>query len=244
MKKIIILIILIIAIIGLVFLASPKSEEKILETENNIKSFNCGDEVTFIYRGEAVTYRTIESPNTGRCWLDRNLGADQVAISLTDSLAYGDLFQWGRLDDGHQDRDSKGIKTQAVNIIPGHNNFIFGNSDWLTQINNILWQENDFLNNPCPEGWKVPTRQEWVDEYRGRNWGDLDPAWEDLKLTLAGFRAYKADFIHGSGNYGNYWSSTIDGTFAYGFYFYRNKVDMESFNRAGGYLVRCIKIIK
>ncbi|SMN17648.1 hypothetical protein CRYPA_1272 [uncultured Candidatus Thioglobus sp.] len=28
-------------------------------------------------------------------WLDRNLGATQVAASSTDSAAYGDLYQWG-----------------------------------------------------------------------------------------------------------------------------------------------------
>jgi hypothetical protein len=35
-------------------------------------------------------------------WLDRNLGATQVATSLNDSDAYGDLYQWGRAKDGHE----------------------------------------------------------------------------------------------------------------------------------------------
>jgi hypothetical protein len=37
-------------------------------------------------------------------WLDRNLGATQVATSFDDSAAYGDLYQWGRAKDGHEDR--------------------------------------------------------------------------------------------------------------------------------------------
>jgi hypothetical protein len=41
-----------------------------------------------------------------RCWLDRNLGASRVTMSYDDKQAYGDLFQWRRLNDGHQTRTS------------------------------------------------------------------------------------------------------------------------------------------
>ena len=37
----------------------------------------------------------VENPLTGRTWIDRNLGASQVATSPTDTAAYGDLYQWG-----------------------------------------------------------------------------------------------------------------------------------------------------
>lgn len=33
---------------------------------------------------------------TGRVWLDRNLGADRVATSSADALAYGTYYQWGQ----------------------------------------------------------------------------------------------------------------------------------------------------
>jgi uncharacterized protein (TIGR02145 family) len=39
--------------------------------------------------------------STGKIWMDRNLGATQVATSSTDHLAYGSLYQWGRGNDGH-----------------------------------------------------------------------------------------------------------------------------------------------
>jgi len=45
----------------------------------------------------------VVGPETpAKIWLDRNLGATQVATSATDWLAYGSLFQWGRAADGHQ----------------------------------------------------------------------------------------------------------------------------------------------
>lgn len=40
--------------------------------------------------------------SAGQVWMDRNLGASRVAISSADSLAYGDLYQWGRGTDGHE----------------------------------------------------------------------------------------------------------------------------------------------
>jgi hypothetical protein len=40
----------------------------------------------------------ITSPKTGRVWLDRNLGATQVATSSFDSAAYGDYYEFGRDD--------------------------------------------------------------------------------------------------------------------------------------------------
>jgi hypothetical protein len=33
-----------------------------------------------------------------------SVGATQVATSFDDSAAYGDLYQWGRAKDGHEDR--------------------------------------------------------------------------------------------------------------------------------------------
>jgi hypothetical protein len=41
---------------------------------------------------------------TGRIWMDKNLGAKQVATSPDDSLAFGFYYQWGRGSDGHQER--------------------------------------------------------------------------------------------------------------------------------------------
>jgi len=56
-----------------------------------ITDWSCGDSVTFTYKGDIVTYGTVESQ--GRCWMDRNLGASRVAITYNDFEAQGDLFQ-------------------------------------------------------------------------------------------------------------------------------------------------------
>ncbi len=82
--------------------------------------FVCGEStVTFTYNGEEVTYGTVW--RNGLCWLDRNLGADPMpfvpaddATGNTDTRLYGDLFQWGRGDDGHQDRDSDNYERNQI----------------------------------------------------------------------------------------------------------------------------------
>ncbi|MCX8486231.1 MAG: hypothetical protein ORN53_03470, partial [Crocinitomicaceae bacterium] len=45
-------------------------------------------------------YGTVISPYTAKVWMDRNLGASQVATSSNDAASYGDLYQWGRATDG------------------------------------------------------------------------------------------------------------------------------------------------
>jgi len=80
---------------------------------------------------------------TGRVWLDRNLGATQVATSFFDSDAYGDLYQWGRLTDGHEKRTSSVTLTLSTTDVPGHGDFIASpNSpfDWRSPQNDKLWQ--------------------------------------------------------------------------------------------------------
>jgi len=47
--------------------------------------FTCGDNVTFTYRGQEVTYGTVLSDE--RCWLDRNLGAAQVPVPIQMLMA-------------------------------------------------------------------------------------------------------------------------------------------------------------
>ena len=61
------------------------------------------------------------NPFTGKTWMDRNLGASQVATSSTDVLAYGDSYRWGRFSDGHQCRRSATrsivLQTRRVMVI-------------------------------------------------------------------------------------------------------------------------------
>ncbi len=179
---------------------------------------------------------------TGKTWIDRNLGASQVATSSTDADAYGDLYQWGRATDGHQLRNSATTSTLSSSDIPGHGDFIISTSDWRSTQNDNLWQGVSGINNPCPGGYRLPTSTEWQEERQSWANNNANGAYASaLKLPVAGTR----DDIDGSldnvNSYGYYWSSTVDAANAQYLFFYSNYASMYSYTRANGSSVRCIK---
>ena len=196
--------------------------------------------ITFTYNGASVTYGTVIS--AGRYWLDRNLGATQVAISSTDGNAYGDLFQWGRGADGHQIRTSFTTTTQSTTDVSGNALFIKSNSNWRSAQNNNLWQGINGINNPCPSGYRIPTVIEINAEIA--SWSTINAAGalaSALKLPLAGYRHYANGSLAHVGVHGRYWSTTVSGTNAQNLYDHSTAASITSNDRAWGFSVRCIK---
>ena len=202
------------------------------------------DTVTFTYRGSQVTYGVVLS-QAGRYWMDRNLGASQVATAFDDSAAYGDLFQWGRSDDGHQSRTSGTTVTLANNNTPGHGNFIRSSSspnDWITPQNDSLWQGANGVNNPCPAGWRLPTIVEGQAEINAGGWIDRNSAYASpLKLTATGYRDRTSAALIVVGNYGDYWTASVSGTMASVLRINGLGAYAETLARGFGVAVRCIR---
>jgi hypothetical protein len=196
--------------------------------------------------------------------MDRNLGAEQVAQSTFDSQSFGDLYQWGRGPDGHQCRDSKTSNIKSKTDVPGHADFILmastdATNDWREPVVNkiaetkkntyatnvssrTLWRGETGVNNPCPEGFRLPTGTEWREEIAGWSKPNLSGAFNSfLRLPVAGLRASSnGDII--STETGNYWAHSIDDI---------NKNEAMQFSilnaqvspklRSSGFSVRCIK---
>jgi len=207
--------------------------------------FVCGTStVTFTYNSSSVTYGTVTS--NGKCWMDRNLGATAVATSSTHVASYGDLFQWGRSDDGHQVRSPNPCfsSTQSSSPTPG-SCFIIGHSNWYNGLGtNTLWQGVSGINNPCPSGWRVPTEAEWNAERISWTFGNnaVGAFASLLKLTLAGGRFSSNGNTFNEGIAGNYWSSSVDGSNSRLLNFTSDNASIIGITqRANGNSVRCIK---
>jgi uncharacterized protein (TIGR02145 family) len=179
---------------------------------------------------------------TGRVWMDRNLGATQVATSSSDAASYGDLYQWGRGTDGHQSRTSGKTITTSSSNTPGNSDFITSSGDWRSPGNDDLWQGISGWNNPCPTGYLLPTEAEW--EAERVSWSSSNAAGafgSQLKLPVAGVRYNIDGSLVDVGTGGDYWSSTVSGTSASYLYFDSSDAAIYGGKRALGLSVRCIK---
>jgi uncharacterized protein (TIGR02145 family) len=206
-------------------------------------SYTCGGSTTLVV--------DVTNPITGRTWMDRNLGASQVATSSTDAASYGDLFQWGRSCDGHQLRTSLTTTTNATTAVPNAGNswdglFIIETDspfDWLTPQNNSLWLGVSGTNNPCPSGYRLPTKAEWNTETA--SWSSQNSAGafaSPLKLTVAGRRQGNSGALAFAGSNGEYWMSYISiSTSAEALSFGTSSLSVSLNARANGASVRCLK---
>ena len=182
----------------------------------------------------------------GTLWMDRNLGASQIAINSTDALAYGYLYQWGREEDGHQLRTSANTVLEATSATdsPGHGNFIITQVspfDWRIPQNSSLWQGVSGTNNPCPAGFRIPTEAELECERLSWVSNNATGAFASpLKLTVGGTRERSDGNLLNTGDTGNYWSSTVSGTRSRDLFF-QTFAGMYQNDRSQGYSIRCIK---
>jgi len=182
------------------------------------------NEVKFKYNGNDVTYSIVKKEyvidekgdslktHVTFYWLDRNLGAKRQATVKNDPLAAGDLFQWGRLDDGHQDTYSETTDVFSTNIIPGHNYFItspLGTSDWLKTPNKLLWNGDDNINCPCPKEWRIPTIEELEMEMRSWTSNNMVGAYNSTLKWVAGGSRDNHGKIRYTENWAFIWSSSV-----------------------------------
>ena len=181
---------------------------------------------------------------TGRKWMDKNLGATQVATSSYDTASYGGLYQWGRNTDGHQLRDSPTSTSLSIGDKPDNNNFIINSdgsdTDWRTTANDNLWDGINSTNNPCPNGFRIPTASEWTAEIGG--WQSLNQVGafaSPLKLPIPGYRnngvLIEADFSF-------YWASdTGNNNQAQNLYITNTGASIIWYPKMRGLSVRCIQ---
>jgi hypothetical protein len=177
--------------------------------------------------GNSVTYEhgTVTTA-TGRKWLQWNLGATRYPPTAFNDLDnYGNLYQWGRGNDGSQYKAGgassphpyavsttsvKAYNDYSVILSPPNSRYVITtNSDWFTPSYDGLWQGVNGINNPCPSGYRVPTTTEFTTELTAGSITNAASAFSStLKLTSQGNR------FPSSGNMSNitvgyYWTSNV-----------------------------------
>jgi len=194
--------------------------------------------------GNVLTYThgTVYNATTGKTWLAVNLGATAFPTSPSDVNGYGDLYQWGRLKDGHEKRSS-GSTGSTSGDQPNNGGKFITQTYWTS--NNTLWQGVNGVNNPCPTGFRLPTIQEFSDERA--TWNEADGTYgafsSVLKLTWAGRRhSGTNDPWQHTGIYGYYWTSSLGGVWAScARIFYNNYYTVGNEYNGTAMSVRCIK---
>lgn len=91
----------------------------------------------------------------------------------------GHYYQWGRVEDGHQKRNSEGVykdnhpyqipnnELDGIGQVPSTHEFygkffLGGDGDWRQTSDNTLWSSPKTDSDPCPDGWKVPSQANWA----------------------------------------------------------------------------------
>ena len=202
-------------------------------------------------------------------WAPVNL--DVGGVFCTNPWDFGGLFQWGRPADGHECRTSPTTTILSSTNNPGHGDVIIAPTspnDWRNPQNNLLWNSGTdaapvkTANDPCPDGWRVPTRNELegllstiingsgpLETYNGitGRWFS-DGGVSSLFLPTALCRLYSDGSLYGDGSpyssstLGQYWSSAPFGTTACILYFNINmSYVLSNCLRANVLSVRCVK---
>ncbi len=212
----------------------------------------------------------------GAIWAPVNCGYE-AATDDEKGFPYGKLYQWGRrYGQGYTtDYDSTVPEISAGPVgvensrNPASANVFFTNpvspNDWSLVKQDNLWnRESDIepdktANDPCPEGWRVPTWKELSALGSGNHsslvtlgsgvsgmWFSGDKPFSSsvsaIFLPAGGERLCDTGVEMYRNERGYYWSSAPNGVSAFCLYFYNgdSRTDM-SLGRANGSSLRCVK---
>ena len=222
-----------------------------------------GDPETFAQgevKGNGGTTLKFMTYNLGAASAVQSMTVAQQAAHTNPEDTYGDLYQWGRMADGHEKRTSPTIAgpVSALDANGQPTGAAIGNfitlldGDWRTPQDDNLWKKPKTVQDPCPAGWRVPTEAEWGAVLDNNTWTWQSSPVSGYKISPDGgstttlflpFAGYREDYygdVFSYGNQGIYWSSTAKGVNAQCIIFNTSWILVSHYSRASGLSVRCV----
>jgi len=182
-----------------------------------------------------------------------NLGADESADPFTPSWKLtGNYYQWGRSTVAAGAPTGSGTTEANAGVVVGWNTTAAVNGDW----DDVTKTAND----PCPEGFRVPTKSNWdavlntslnaARSYPGTSWAASNTNYSSgmrigtgntgLFLPAVGFRVNDDGSVFNRGAEGYYLSSGVNGVNAWCLLFSSSEAFSHIDSRIRGMAVRCI----
>ncbi|MDH6304365.1 uncharacterized protein (TIGR02145 family) [Parabacteroides sp. PF5-5] len=198
----------------------------------------------------------------GVTWAPVNVGATEIGNSA-ELKHTGYYYQWGR-NKGFVYGASGDTQPGPVTYDQGttgiyKDKFILNANtapfDWLSQQNHDLWRGAN-AQGPCPEGWRVPTKDEFeliktaygnaynstvsfTDNYlkiKGEDPGEI------LYIPAAGRRRRDTGNSEDNKTLGSYWSSEPgDEVYATRLHFGTSDLQIDAVSRSSGHSIRCVQ---
>ena len=193
------------------------------------KNLNIGTFTPIIMGGGAAGANTYTFDEVGiQKWCIGGTGSNISTSNEANCNTYGGLYEWWEVVcGGYCDGKMTPAKAQSTSL---------SSESQLAAYGAKMVSGTNMVQGICPDGWHLPSDAEWT---------TLNKVAAGWNVLLGGYRNANGSGFYGLGSSGYWWSSTPNGSYAYGRYLSSTGVgtvfSRTSTYRSYGFSVRCVR---